>query len=69
MNNDYVIWCTYHNKNIPKEYNLYDSKNPNIKSQASQKTSHLYKYIECQDAYILCLDIKGNILILYFNFK
>ena len=26
MNNNYIIWCTYHNINIPKEYNLYESE-------------------------------------------
>lgn len=27
MSNNYTLWCTYHNNNIPKEYNLYETDN------------------------------------------
>ena len=44
------IWCTYHNENIPKEYNLYNTKNIQLfndddRSLTKDNINHLHDYI------------------------
>ena len=67
LNNDLIIWCTCHNKNIAKEYNLYNSKhfkmyNNYIENLNEYNINNLHDYLReiCTYYYVWKNQIKSD---------
>ena len=63
MSNNYTLWCTYHNNNIPKEYNLYETDNFKLFNKILFNLLQFYKLRFYSIYYNFTQKIQGQIAI------